>query len=297
MSAAPRPRDPHARGFALPLVLFFLVLLALMVAPAAEALRSGLKGAGATADRVARDALLEGAVNVRIAELLTLQEEQRFFQGSWQERELAGVRVRTRILDLTARVNINIATRDALERLIAGVDERPGVEARAPLLAAAIVDWRDEDHERQPGGAEDEDYAQAGMTFAPADRPFLSVDELHMVLGMDEGLFERLAPYVTVSRRRGGIGGHAASRAVLMTLPDFDAAKADSLISKRSRDPLAPATYEGFPFDEFAEEAGAIFEVAAELPGDPASRWTADVELVQRGSGTAYRIVCWRHGE
>jgi general secretion pathway protein K len=48
------------------------------------------------------------------------------------------------------------------------------------------------------GGAEDSDYAAAGLAWGAKDAPFETVTELEQVLGMRPALFRSLAPYVTV---------------------------------------------------------------------------------------------------
>ena len=61
------------------------------------------------------------------------------------------------------------------------------------------MDWRDEDGLTQPaGGAEDPDYAAAGLAWGAKDAPFETVAEVEQVLGMRPALFASAAPYLTV---------------------------------------------------------------------------------------------------
>ena len=69
----------------------------------------------------------------------------------------------------------------------------------ADAIAGAIVDWRDGDDLTQPmGGAEDPQYAAAGLPYGAKDAPFDTVAELEQVLGMPRTLFERAAEHLTV---------------------------------------------------------------------------------------------------
>ena len=90
----------------------------------------------------------------------------------------------------------------ALNRRQAGriAEAEESVRAAADAVAAAILDWRDTDPLTQPaGGAEDPDYAAAGLTYGAKDAPFEDISELQQVLGVDRALFSRVAPYLTVA--------------------------------------------------------------------------------------------------
>jgi hypothetical protein len=56
----------------------------------------------------------------------------------------------------------------------------------ADILIDRLTDWVDDDIGRQLNGAEQTEYEAAGITGAPANRPFRSVDEMGRVLGMEE---------------------------------------------------------------------------------------------------------------
>ena len=79
------------------------------------------------------------------------------------------------LVDESARLNINLATAEMLELL----------PRMTPELAAAIVDWRDEDSDISQGGAEDETYLRRTPPYRCKNAPFETVEELRMVAGMD----------------------------------------------------------------------------------------------------------------
>ncbi|HYM86809.1 MAG TPA: type II secretion system minor pseudopilin GspK, partial [Pseudoxanthomonas sp.] len=104
------------------------------------------------------------------------------------------------IVDETGKVDLNQAEMPLLAALIRAVGGEPGVSEQ---LAAAIVDWRDSDPLTQPnGGAEDPDYAAAGLPYGAKDAPFESVAEVEQVLGMTPELYARLEPSLTLSSGR-----------------------------------------------------------------------------------------------
>lgn len=130
-------------------------------------------------------------------------------EGFPQEQVLGDIRVETRYVfgenktlpglsDEQRKLNLNTATESMLvllfQRLGEVNDERISQE-----LAAALVDWRDEDHAGSlSGGFEDAFYASLDMPYECADRPLRSLEELFLVHGFSPELYQKIEPYVTV---------------------------------------------------------------------------------------------------
>lgn len=93
-------------------------------------------------------------------------------------------------------VDLNASTPELIELIIAR--ELKDDPERVDALVQAIVDWRDENDLRQLNGAEEDDYRRAGFAYGPANGPFRHVAELRGVMGMDDELFQALAPHLTV---------------------------------------------------------------------------------------------------
>lgn len=79
------------------------------------------------------------------------------------------------LVDEASKLNLNTATREMIEEL-------PGM---TPELAAAIIDWRDDDDEPEPDGAESETYLRQAPAYACKNAPFETVEELMLVHGAD----------------------------------------------------------------------------------------------------------------
>jgi type II secretory pathway component PulK len=77
------------------------------------------------------------------------------------------------LIDEASKLNLNTATVAMLEAL-------PGMTTE---LAAAIIDWRDEDGEPTENGAEDEIYARLNPPRRAKNAPFETVEELRLVHG------------------------------------------------------------------------------------------------------------------
>lgn len=103
--------------------------------------------------------------------------------------------VTVRVESEAAKVDLNAADRtllDALARAV-GIDDEQASE-----IGDAIVDWRDEDKNRQPKGAEASEYGSADRDYAPADRPFRQLEELRYVLPVDNLAYARMLPHLTI---------------------------------------------------------------------------------------------------
>lgn len=88
------------------------------------------------------------------------------------------------LTDENAKLNINIATNDALMRLPNMTDD----------VAAAIIDWRDADSTPTAGGAENEYYMSLSDPYACKNAPFETVEELLMVRGVTRELLYGIQP-------------------------------------------------------------------------------------------------------
>lgn len=187
----------RCRGVALLLVMWLTMLLAAVVGAFAlgaqmEKLQGRTLSRGLVAEQAAR-AGIEYALT-RVTETdprLEWQPDGRAYDWSFGTAD-----VRIAIVDESGKVDLNAADIDLLARLfvVVGVDRRKAAE-----LASAIADWRDADSLTQPqGGAEDPDYAAAGLPYGAKDAPFDTVAEVEQVLGMTPEIYARVASLLTV---------------------------------------------------------------------------------------------------
>ncbi len=82
------------------------------------------------------------------------------------------------LTDEACKINLNSASQEMLLRL-------PGMTAE---LAASIIDWRDENSEITPGGAEDEYYLLLPEPYNCKNGPLETVDEILLIKGASEEL-------------------------------------------------------------------------------------------------------------
>ena len=101
-----------------------------------------------------------------------------------------------RMEDEERKLPLNTAPAEALARLFAQTGGVRPDDAKA--LADAVIDWRDDDTDPQPNGAEDFYYTGLRAPYECKDAPFENVEELRLIKGMTDDVYARVAPYVTV---------------------------------------------------------------------------------------------------
>jgi general secretion pathway protein K len=240
----------NQRGLALVAVLWITMLLAVIAASFTSSARTEGQLARNMVENAKAEALADGAVYRAVSGLLAPDPEQAWrADGTPYHLSYGDGDVTIRIYDEDAKVDLNAAPPELLKGLLQLV----GVEAEeAETLADRIVDYRDEDDQPQPHGAEDPDYLKAGRAAGAIDRPLATTTELLGVLGMSEALYRRLRPLVTVYSGAEGIDPTRASPEVLHAIPGMTDELAEAI---RAAGP------DGDPFE--AIEDDALFELEA----------------------------------
>ncbi len=194
-SAARRRQTPQ-RGLALVTVLWVLMLLSLIAASFTRTVRTDINLTRNLIENAKAEALADAGVYRAIAGLFAPIN-----QGGWRVDDTVyawaygGGEIRVSVQDEGGKIDLN-AGQDVLLRILfqsLGLDDQ-----ESAALADAIVDFRDPDDLRRLNGAEDADYALAGLAHDAKDAPFGAVEELHQVLGMTPALYDRVAPSLTV---------------------------------------------------------------------------------------------------
>ncbi|UEM23714.1 general secretion pathway protein GspK [Skermanella mucosa] len=112
--------------------------------------------------------------------------------------------VHVTIQDEDGRIDLNGAQPELLALLFENLmRDIPALTAEDPMaLSERIADFRDIDNLRRPNGAEDPEYAAAGLAAGAKDGVFDTVGELQQVLGMTPELVAAAAPFLTVQSGR-----------------------------------------------------------------------------------------------
>jgi general secretion pathway protein K len=223
-----RARDPRRReGMVLVIVLFFVLLLTTAVTTfvrraAVDSLVARNRDDARQAEALARGGvelakalLIEDRMRETLSQLRVDSNDELWAQAASTPLPVGDDAVlHLQLLDSGARLNLNALFEDGkmrseqtlalLEQLFTRViAEMPGRPEDKPYdpreLALNLVDFVDADQSAQGTGAvEDDPYQRADPPYRAPNRPLLSLDELRLVDGMDERLFDALEPYLTV---------------------------------------------------------------------------------------------------
>jgi len=172
-----------------------------------------------------------------------------FFDGASLDPEL-----RYGVVDEESKININVAEKNILKSLIghaAILDDD-----RAQELTEAIIDWREFGQSQITSFYSDEYYANLKYPYPPKDSEFELIDELLLVRGFHQDVFEKLIPFITIYGD-GRVNINTASENVLMALGLDEAIVQKILFVRRGGDGLE-ATSDDYIFQK-------TYDVASEL--------------------------------
>jgi len=182
------------RGFALLIVLWVLVLLALIVAQLGVSGRQEAKIARNLMGNAQAEAAADGAVYQAIFHLSDATDPSWQADGLTRHLTVGAVPVEVHIEDEAGKISPNLGDPALLQALflILGADQR-----QAQLVAQSIVEWRGGTPvEQQP--AIIQRYQAAGLKAQPTFVPFESLDDVALVQGMTPELAALARPHLSV---------------------------------------------------------------------------------------------------
>ena len=227
----PRPPDDDA-GFALITVLWAAVVLSLVTAGVIAMAQTAATVAHGREQRARAVDVADAAINLVLLDLLEPGRQQRVpTDGTSFSRQVLGQTVRVAVQDEIGKIDLNAASPEVLRQLLesAGLDP-----AAADAMADKILDWREYGVGKRLNGAKAEDYHAAGYRYGPRQGPFATVDELKLVMGMSQALFDKMAPCLTVYSQSSMVDQTVAPRQVLLVLSGMDEDAVDHMLDARA---------------------------------------------------------------
>jgi general secretion pathway protein K len=183
-----------AEGFALILVVWFLVLVAAIGAylvangRAETAIAHNIRAA-ASAEALADAGIARAVINQSDAEI----SNRWLLDGAPHAIALPSGRIEIRLADETRKINPNLAS----DTLLAALLEVCGADhSAAQRLGAAVADWVGAP--AQEGAAKSDPYRAAGRSYSAPHAPIESLDELGLVLGMTPEILTSVRPYLSI---------------------------------------------------------------------------------------------------
>lgn len=281
-------------GVALVSVLWVITLLSVLAMSISASVRSSTSAAHNLLDDARASGLAEGGVHLAAYHLLQTDPQGRWpADGTRNRIDMTDTdSISVAIQDEAGKININLAEGQLIRNLLVAV----GVEVeRVDHIVDAILDWRDGDSLRRLNGAERQEYEMAGLDYAPANKPFESVDELRLVLGMTGALFDQISPSLTVYSKHGGVNPLYASRDVLLAVMGNNSESVDQYI--RLRESGAAVGMPAIPpeMKPYVTPAGGeIFSVASEgRVGGHAFRIDTKLMIKRASADQPFELIDW----
>lgn len=205
------------QGVALVIVLWVLVLItvttgAFTVLARTENLQAHQLLTGTKARYAAEAGLNLAVMKVRDPNV----QNQWIADGRTYYWQFEGMQLEIQMVDERGKINLNNVNELMLINwLVAmGLEDEQVAE-----ISDAILDWLDADDFTRAYGAEYADYEAAGLPYGPSNSPFVILEELQQVLGVNHELYKKLEPALSLHAGGRGINPLFAPYEALLSLP------------------------------------------------------------------------------
>lgn len=223
---------PRQRGLALIIVLWMVTLLSVIASNFAYNMRSDLQVTRNLLSSSQAQALADAGIERALYELTKPAADARRWKpdGLRHEFELGGAKIAVTVVDESGKIDLNSAQDTLLKAVLrsAGLSEEQSL-----ALLDALLDWRDQDSQKRPLGAEGEDYRAAGKKAVPSNRQFETQEEVRQVMGVTPELYQKISGMLTVYTKQPGINPAFAPREILQAIPGLEAAQLEAYLFQR----------------------------------------------------------------
>jgi len=281
---------------ALIMVLWLTVMMTVIGASFAYAMRNEALAARNTVSWAQARSLADGAVYRTVFELLRPKVSPDVWapDGTVHTWDADEARISVSALDESGKIDLNVASDALLKGLLksaGGLDE-----TEASRLVDAIGDWKDPDDLRRPNGAEAADYRAAGSPYLPANGAFETLAELQRVLGMTPALYAALADSLTVHSRQPGVNPIYASRATLLAIPGATAEVVDTYIAQRTEALAAKLAPPPFPVPGAIAGAINLWRIRAEVAMGDGVKFVREAVIRPGDQRRLLTVMEWQDG-
>ncbi|MFZ2172146.1 MAG: type II secretion system protein GspK [Methylococcaceae bacterium] len=219
------------KGLALVLVLWVLSLLTIMAGSFALSMRRETSIIEGVRNNAQAMAIAESGLAIAEMMLLNPDQDKRWrADGNIYQVDFINAKVRLRVLSETGKIDINKADQTLLQGMMS---QAPVDAEQQTKIINAILDWRDQDDLVHINGAEKKEYQEAGLNYQPRNKPFQSVEELQLILGIDASVFEEIEDLITIYSGQQQVDLRYAAKEVLQVIPELDAELVDTYITER----------------------------------------------------------------
>jgi general secretion pathway protein K len=226
--------NPRQRGLALIIVLWMVTLLSVIASNFAYNMRSDLQVTRNLLSSSQAQALADAGIERALYELTKPSTDSRRWKadGLRHEFELGGVKIAVTLVDESGKIDLNSAQDTLLKAVLGSAGQ---TEDQAAAVLDALLDWRDQDTQKRPHGAEEDDYRAAGKRAMPSNRQFETLEEVRQVMGVSPELYRKISRMLTIYSKQPGINPAFAPREVLQAIPGLDAAQLEAYLFQRQQ--------------------------------------------------------------
>jgi general secretion pathway protein K len=240
----------------------------------------------------------EAGINIASLAIRNPDEENRWLaDGRPYELSYHGARVEVMVTDERGKIDINAADEQTLTKLFLtnGMEETEAME-----LAAAVLDWTDQDELARPQGAEESEYTALGYEVGPANRDFIMTAELLQVIGLPWELYKKMEPGLTVWSNANLPNPAYAPKEALLALPDMTEEEALNFVEQRhSQEGIGqqPLTLPNGQV-AVAQGQGVTYSIVAKatLANGVWDQVEATIRLDGNQGRSPYKILRWQEG-
>jgi general secretion pathway protein K len=191
-----------------------------------------------------------------------------------------------------ARIDINVAPKEVLASLFAGLGARANL---AESYADNVIAWRTPP---EPQNNTRMNLRATGMPYPARGAPFPHTAELALVPGLPEILVDRVLPFVTVYSGAPQINILGAAPEVLAALPGMNPQLLYAVLAQRNAEPQNGQKLAAMlgPAQPLATAQGnKAVRVTSRITFDDGQRMSADIVIFLIDNGTEpYRVLSWR---
>jgi general secretion pathway protein K len=279
-------------GFIVVAVLWILGALAALASVYAIYVTNTAVSLSVNDDRLQAEALVAAGLELTAYRLLAETEDARPTQGAFRFR-MGRSDVAVGFRSEAARIDLNMASKELLAGLFAGLGARPDA---SEYYADRIVGWRqkgDLDGQNDEAAA----YRTAGLSYGPRQAPFANVAELWLVLGLPPALVERALPFVTVFSGRPDIDVLDAAPEVVAALPGMTPDRLYGILGQRGPGAANARIVQGLlgSSQGASNQGSKTTRVTVRVAFDNGRRVGAEAVILLLDDGDEpYRVLSWQ---
>ena len=264
-------------GLALVIVIWVLSLLTIMAGSFALTMRRETTVISALKDNAETLSVAETGLTIA-QRMVFLEDNDKRWQanGSIYQLQFQGAEIRIRLFSEQGKIDINNADEALLMKMMGSTSEELDKQQE---LVSAIIDWRDHDDQVQINGAEKQQYEDAGLSYHPANKKFQLIEEMQLVLGMNDAIFQQIKPLITVYSGSAKVDLTVASKEVLQAVTGSDLESSDEYSRQDLENIETPSTDSEFSepgqtgVDKSGNDTNSVYTIISQ------ARFYADAEV------------------